>query len=127
MDLFLKDKKVEKIIDEISLEQSISKDWILTQITFDLKFKKKNIQSYYEEILLQKKLGFEHEMFLEVKKKYEEQNNYLSHPIEVEEGVIQCNNCKSFRVFSITKQTRASDEPLTVFSQCTNCKKKWIT
>jgi DNA-directed RNA polymerase subunit M/transcription elongation factor TFIIS len=122
----LNDENVKKIIREICTEQSISEKWVMSQIIFDLETKKKN-KNYFEEVLLLKKLGFDHEIFLKVKKKYEEENNYLTQPIEVEEGVIQCHSCKSFRVFSITKQTRASDEPLTVFSQCINCKKRWMT
>nr|QCF47512.1 putative transcription elongation factor SII [Erythrocytic necrosis virus] len=74
----------------------------------------------------------------------EEFDDYFSHPVYsrlaaaesvidkflkiknfVEEGVIQCGKCKSKRVFTVGKQVRAADEPMTTFCFCANCKSKW--
>lgn len=51
----------------------------------------------------------------------QERDDFLMKPPEVEEGVIQCNRCKSKRTFSFSKQTRRADESATVFVQCANC------
>lgn len=58
-------------------------------------------------------------------KKQREQDDYVFKPFEVEEGVVQCFKCKSFKVFSIAVQTRAADEAITTISQCTECNNKW--
>ena len=55
----------------------------------------------------------------------DEMRDYIKSPLEVEEGVIECNRCKSKRVFSYQKQTRGCDESSTTFAQCAKCGKQW--
>ena len=64
--------------------------------------------------------------------KREEQDNFIEHPFEVEEGVLTCHNtlndgttCNSKRVFYYQIQTRSSDEPMTTFANCCACGHKW--
>lgn len=44
---------------------------------------------------------------------------------DVDDGVITCNNCKSKKVKTDSKQIRSGDEGMTVFCVCTICHKKW--
>lgn len=69
--------------------------------------------------------GFNYVDFALLKKKQEEQDRYISTPIEVEEGVVQCLKCKSKKVYSVSVQTRASDEPMSTRAYCTECKSTW--
>ena len=40
-------------------------------------------------------------------------------------GEFTCSKCKSNKTSHYEKQTRSSDEPMTVFVQCLNCGKRW--
>lgn len=53
-----------------------------------------------------------------------EQDDFIEHPFEVEEGVLQCK-CGSKKVYSYSKQTRSADEPMTTYAECVVCNKKW--
>jgi len=66
-----------------------------------------------------------HECFNKIKAKIEEQDDFIMNPYEVTKGVVECTKCGSDRVFSYSKQTRSSDEGMTVFCQCVKCKAKW--
>lgn len=43
------------------------------------------------------------------------------------DGLLTCSKCKSKHVAYCCIQTRAADEPMTVFAECTNCGKRWRT
>ena len=72
-----------------------------------------------------RKLGWEHCSFEEYSFRLKEQDDFIMKPFEVEEGVLQCR-CGSRRVFSFSKQIRASDEGTSIFAECVACKSKWI-
>jgi DNA-directed RNA polymerase subunit M/transcription elongation factor TFIIS len=72
------------------------------------------------------KLGLHHKDFTEIAKKMEETDTFMNRPFDVSEGVNQCSKCKSFRTFSFCKQTRGSDEPVSVFITCVDCKYRCI-
>jgi DNA-directed RNA polymerase subunit M/transcription elongation factor TFIIS len=59
------------------------------------------------------------------KRKIDEEDDFLTQPYEVSEGVLTCGACSSKKIFSYSKQTRSSDEPMTVFAQCSQCGNKW--
>ena len=69
--------------------------------------------------------GFNHPMFADLKRKTQEQDDYISNPPDVEEGVVECKKCGSMKVFSISVQTRAADEPMSTRAFCTSCKARW--
>jgi DNA-directed RNA polymerase subunit M/transcription elongation factor TFIIS len=73
------------------------------------------------------KIGWKHSCFEEVENRMKEQDDFIVNPFTVSEGVLKCNKCNSERVFSYTKQTRSGDEATSVFSQCVNCKAKWVS
>lgn len=57
--------------------------------------------------------------------KIDEENEFLTCPYEVSEGVLTCRKCRSNKIFSYTKQTRSIDEPMTVFAKCSECGNRW--
>jgi DNA-directed RNA polymerase subunit M/transcription elongation factor TFIIS len=70
------------------------------------------------------KMGWKHECYDRVTYKIEEQDEFITNPFEVCEGVLECK-CGSKRVFSYQRQQRGSDEPMTTFAQCMKCSKRW--
>jgi DNA-directed RNA polymerase subunit M/transcription elongation factor TFIIS len=76
-------------------------------------------------------VGWEHNSFKYVKQRIVEHDDFIINPFEVVEGVTQCKNsldgvfCGSWRVFTYQLQVRSSDEPMSTFAQCMNCKSKW--
>ena len=98
--------------------------WMLAQIKDD---KKRGISD--NEILKRVNSNgyiFNHTMFDKLRKAQQEQDDYISHPPEVEEGVVECHRCGSRRVFSVSIQTRAPDEPMSTKAHCIECKNKWV-
>jgi DNA-directed RNA polymerase subunit M/transcription elongation factor TFIIS len=66
-------------------------------------------------------LGLNHVIFDDIKHRLKENDEFISNPPQVEEGVIECQRCKSKRTFSFSKQTRSGDEACTVFVRCAQC------
>jgi DNA-directed RNA polymerase subunit M/transcription elongation factor TFIIS len=65
--------------------------------------------------------------FSKIRDKIEEENNFIENPIvDIEEGIIQCNKCKSYKTFSYQKQVRSSDEGFTLFVSCVDCNASWV-
>lgn len=69
-------------------------------------------------------VGWVHPTFITSANQIAEQDDFIEHPFEVEEGVIECK-CGSKRVFSYSKQVRSADEPMSTFAHCVKCNKKW--
>lgn len=68
-----------------------------------------------------KQFLFSAKEFEEIHHLVKEQEDYLNNPIQVEDGIIECKKCHSFKTLSFAKQTRASDEGTTVFVKCAVC------
>jgi DNA-directed RNA polymerase subunit M/transcription elongation factor TFIIS len=109
------------------IEKADDPRWVLAQVKNDLTTKPENVSSveYILPKLLSNQYGFNHPSFNLLKTRQQEQDDYISTPYEVEEGVIQCGKCGSFRVFSSSVQTRAADEPMTTVAYCVKCKNRW--
>lgn len=58
----------------------------------------------------------------ETRHRLDEYYSYIVSPFEVTEGVVECTKCGSMKTWSVQKQTRGSDEPMTTFSKCTEPK-----
>lgn len=41
------------------------------------------------------------------------------------EGDMQCSKCHSYKLVIDAKQTRSSDEPMTLFIRCLTCGRRW--
>jgi DNA-directed RNA polymerase subunit M/transcription elongation factor TFIIS len=69
-------------------------------------------------------IGWKHHSFDDAVMRLEEQDDFIEHPFQVEEGVLECK-CGSKKVYSFSKQTRSADEPMTTYAQCVNCNSTW--
>ena len=69
-------------------------------------------------------VGWDHPDYVNVKRRIEEQDDFIINPFEVEEGVTKCH-CGSERVFTYSKQERGGDEPMTTHAKCVVCKAQW--
>jgi DNA-directed RNA polymerase subunit M/transcription elongation factor TFIIS len=67
------------------------------------------------------KYFFSHPFFDNIKQCIQEEEAFISTPPEIDEGVIECKRCHGKKTFSFTKQTRSSDEAVTVFVRCVDC------
>lgn len=93
------------------------------QVIGDILKKEKSIQNIFDS-LKKKQFNWEHYSFETEKNKLNEQDDFIENPFEVEEGVLECK-CGSKRVFSYSKQTRSSDEPMTTYAECVKCGSTW--
>ena len=99
-------------------------EWIQLQVQDDLKYVH-DLDKYMTEVILSKKYGWNHKDFHQFKVKQEAFDLFLSTPVYVEEGVLQCAKCKSKRIYTTSKQTKAGDEATSVFAKCTECFTQW--
>jgi DNA-directed RNA polymerase subunit M/transcription elongation factor TFIIS len=70
-------------------------------------------------------IGWEHVDYTQHKRELDEQDKFSENPIEIEEGVEKCKNCKSTRVYSYSLQTRSADEGMSTYCNCMQCGAKW--
>jgi DNA-directed RNA polymerase subunit M/transcription elongation factor TFIIS len=120
-------KRVLQHVSELSKEMQENEEWLMSQVYEDLEdfTDQDKVEKYIREVLIKGELGWNHKTFKTFKKTQQEQDDYILNPFEAEEGVVQCKKCKSWKVYSISVQTRAADEPMTTVSQCTVCKTRW--
>jgi len=114
-----------KLVTPIALKMKEPLEWLLSQIQDDLTSSPHDIEEYIKNVIQKEMLGFNHSSFAIFKQKEKEQDEYVINPFQAEEGVVQCVKCKSMKVYSVSRQTRAADEPMTTVSVCTSCKHKW--
>ena len=99
-----------------------SYDLCTSQVICDLHIK--GHTEVLENIILGN-IVWRHDFIKDVVDEVEEIRDYITKPLEVEEGVLICKRCESKRVFSYSKQTRGCDESSTTFAQCAKCGAKW--
>lgn len=117
--------QIIKLVTPISLKMNEPLEWLLSQIQDDLVASPQNIEEYVKNVIEKELLGFNHSSFDKFIQKENIQDEYVINPFQAEEGVVQCVKCKSMKVYSVSRQTRAADEPMTTVSVCTMCKHKW--
>lgn len=71
------------------------------------------------------KLGWDNVYFSKISQELNEKDDFTVFPFEVAEGVSECPRCKCTKTWSVQKQTRGCDEPMTTFSKCVKCGKQW--
>lgn len=54
-----------------------------------------------------------------------EDDEFITHPFQVEDGALQCGKCGSKRTISYSKQMRSADEPSTTIATCVACRHRW--
>jgi DNA-directed RNA polymerase subunit M/transcription elongation factor TFIIS len=122
------EKNIYKIslVDSEEYESKLDDDLYLKrvyQVIEDIK-RTKNLKEVVSNIK-SLKVDWDHDFFKEIRERQDEQDEFIVNPFQVEEGVVQCKKCKSFRVLSYQKQDRSSDEPMTTYCACTNCNSQW--
>lgn len=119
---------MEDILKQISVSYKEDINWLKAQVDEDLNSDewKNRKDEYIETILKQAKIGWRHRIFDDLIKLQKEYDEYLTNPVEVEEGVLQCRKCKSERVLSQSLQVRSGDEATSTFARCSVCNYKWV-
>ena len=95
---------------------------VVYQVIGDI-IKKQKINDVFS-CIKKDEIGWNHHAFANEHAQMEEQDDFIEHPFEIEEGVIECR-CGSKRVYSYSKQTRSADEPMTTYAECVKCNSKW--
>ena len=71
--------------------------------------------------LRERRIIWNHPAMDRINYSFQEMDDFITKPPDVEEGVIQCKKCKGLRTLSCSKQTRRADESATVFVKCVEC------
>lgn len=93
--------------------------YIMFEVATEYLFQNNLLQTVDQ--LKKDEVGWGHLSFESINQDFQEQDDFLETPPQVEEGVLECKRCHSKRTFSFSKQTRRSDESATVFIRCSNC------
>jgi DNA-directed RNA polymerase subunit M/transcription elongation factor TFIIS len=115
-------KLLEKNIFERTVEDTYL--WCVYQISGMILQNHKKLKEISEQIK-RGEIGWDSPIYHDIKKRIEEHDDYLVNPFEVVDGVTECPKCKSRKTWSVQKQTRSSDEPMTTFSKCVQCDYQW--
>lgn len=99
-------------------------NWCLYQV-IGMLLKDKNEMKEIAKNIKKGKIGWDNIIYNDIKLKIEEYDDYLLKPFDVVEGVVQCGKCHSKKTWSVQKQTRGGDEPMTTFSKCVECSYQW--
>lgn len=123
-------QKAQDILEFYQKKYNRSDDQFTKYVMYELwchlnKYLSSDIQEKLQQEFDQPSLLFENSVFSEIKKKLEEEIQFLENPTIVEDGVVECKKCKSLKTVSFAKQTRASDEGTSVFVTCVMCKYKF--
>lgn len=124
LSIVLKSAQNVKVFEMLIYQNSSEEEYRnnILQLIYDIR-DNKPLNELYEQIL-NKNIGWKHPNMKEFIFEEFENDNFIMKPFEVEEGIQQCS-CGSKRVFSYQKQVRSADEPMSLFSTCCACGKKW--
>jgi DNA-directed RNA polymerase subunit M/transcription elongation factor TFIIS len=98
--------------------------WIVYQVIGFLSKNVSEMKSILQEVK-NDKIGWKSSIYENIANKLAEYDEYLVNPFEVVEGVVECGKCHSKKTWSVQRQTRSSDEPMTTFSRCVECGHQW--
>jgi DNA-directed RNA polymerase subunit M/transcription elongation factor TFIIS len=102
-----------------------------------LTYKENNSENEYKDFLyhimneenheniFNSKIGLEHTFFDTYRNLEQEENEFITNPMVVDEGVFECPKCSSKRTISWGKQIRSGDEGTSVFAKCIECNHNW--
>lgn len=97
--------------------------WVVYQVIGQLIIDRKQIKPILKGVK-DGKVGWDNHVYDETRERLNEHYDYLVTPFEIVDGVVQCPKCKSHKTWSVQKQTRGCDEPMTTFSKCIGTVKK---
>lgn len=125
---YLKNKSNIELIEKYIFETTHNKDEYMHILYHVLIYLKKSCKTNdIKEIMKQlyfNNIEWHHSTFINYKKQIQEEDNFMTTPFEIEEGVLECK-CGSKRTISFQRQTRSADEGSTTFAQCIECGNKW--
>lgn len=96
------------------------KPWELYQFVGDLQARPRG-----QELQSLPQKGWRHDRWQTILKEKAEVENYDIYA-DIEEGIMECRQCRSKTVLYYSKRVRASDEPETIYALCGSCKHKWL-
>lgn len=113
---------IKTLVDEEDISQEEKYD-LLLYIMYEIHTEWNSLPKLEDLFLYikRKKIGYNHNEFKFIRDCFQEEEDFIMNPPIIEEGVISCKKCKSKRTFSFNKQTRSSDEQVTVFVRCVDC------
>jgi len=115
---------LEKYIFEKCKNNIDKYNWFIYQTIGMLLKDKQNMRNICNNVK-EGNIGWKSPVYNDIAFKIEEHDDYLLKPVEVVEGVSTCPKCKNNKTWSIQKQVRGSDEPMTTFSRCVTCDYQW--
>lgn len=74
---------------------------------------------------LRESIVFDQDWFEPEKARHSDMINRLKTQISTKQGIFPCPQCKKSNTDTVELQTRASDEPMTIFNTCRDCGKAW--
>jgi len=108
-----------RVVEKMETEM---REQVLYELCCDF-MEKNTIKSCYKK-LLDGKYCYGAPVFDEFELLQKEQDEFVTMPAEVEEGVLECK-CGSKKTISFTLQTRSGDEATSVWARCVSCGTKW--
>jgi len=105
----------------------LNKDiYMMLLSTFVTSLIQNGLKSSYDD-LINKKYGWQHSSFSDIKNIEDKEVAKRLRPIKVEEGIYTCKKCGGKHTQSYEIQMRRADEPATVFIECMNpkCRNSW--
>jgi DNA-directed RNA polymerase subunit M/transcription elongation factor TFIIS len=121
-----RERTLDHLIKHIHPYQRDKQDYIY-EIFYELKCEficNPNLEDLFEKIK-NHDYHYHHHEFDSLKKLEEEEERFICSPPEIKEGLMPCKFCKSTKTISYERQTRSSDEAMTVIIQCTDCRKNF--
>lgn len=98
--------------------------WILYQVVGLLLLDINNMKATLK-MVKKGKVGWTSPTYDGITERLQEHDDFIVMPFEVVEGVVECPKCGSTKTWSVQRQTRGADEPMTTFSRCAKCSHNW--
>ncbi len=116
-----------EIYNQSLIDNVLNKDIYINLLnTFITSLIQNGLKISYDD-LLNKKFGWNHTSFQNIKNVEDKEVAKRLRPITVEEGIYTCKKCGGKHTQSYEIQMRRADEPATVFIECMNpkCRNSW--
>ena len=112
-------KNINILTKYILLNEDDHQEQILNELCLDL-YNKLSIKACALK-LKNKKYIFGSESYNKLEILQKEQDEFISEPPQVVEGVVDCPKCNGQKAFVCTMQIKSGDENTSVFARCATC------
>jgi DNA-directed RNA polymerase subunit M/transcription elongation factor TFIIS len=130
LSIIVKNKQNAQLVEKYIYEFSDTTEEYLNLLYETVYFIKNSKEKLSETIktvisnIYEQKISWKHPRYDHYKQQIEEEDQFMTTPFEIEEGVLECK-CGSKKTISFQRQTRSADEGSTTFAQCVECGSKW--